>query len=358
MPLIVQCPSCSRRLKADEKHRGRTCKCPSCGHKIEIPPHEAGSEAPHPPQAPLISLARDPVKDEDARQAMPSQPGPDPPGHAPRAKGPTILDHLKNIRILGIGTRGLIIIAVIVGASLGTYYWWKSRPGITVGEPRVVDSYLALEYVRFPHAIEIIDVTPIVGTISRPDYVYDRSILFGGECSVALVRPCSSGKHLVVPVSVTQKYLFDNTPPRKWAGRIAASHFELRVGDTKLTPILLLKPFSDFVRVDTNPGGGDDKMKALLSVTRMVPSYPDLVERESGLRLTYEKKLDDRLLEVRWNDGSEAWYAATELKLIEAYFDSHKTKLNLLFDLPENPGRDAQLLHFGKPIAAFPIGPG
>jgi len=85
-------------------------------------------------------------------------------------------------------------------------------------------------------ALELINVTPIIGTVNRADTVYERSLLFGGEESVAIIRPTPNAGHLIIPVSVTQKYLIDHKASGEWTVSIRSSHFELITGERRLRP--------------------------------------------------------------------------------------------------------------------------
>jgi hypothetical protein len=43
MTIRVKCPSCQQTLKAEERHAGRTVRCPACRAPVTIPPVEVDS---------------------------------------------------------------------------------------------------------------------------------------------------------------------------------------------------------------------------------------------------------------------------------------------------------------------------
>ena len=45
MTIRVKCPTCRQTLKAEERHAGRTVRCPACGNPVTIPAPEAPSTA-------------------------------------------------------------------------------------------------------------------------------------------------------------------------------------------------------------------------------------------------------------------------------------------------------------------------
>jgi biopolymer transport protein ExbD len=53
MIISFRCPTCGKRLKADETRAGRTSKCPKCANTVKIPATSVetseGDEAPEPP---------------------------------------------------------------------------------------------------------------------------------------------------------------------------------------------------------------------------------------------------------------------------------------------------------------------
>ena len=62
MELRFLCPSCGRRLKADEEAAGMKVDCPDCGTEFRAPQPEISFPAPQPPQAETpAELARDPA---------------------------------------------------------------------------------------------------------------------------------------------------------------------------------------------------------------------------------------------------------------------------------------------------------
>jgi len=42
--MVVQCPSCSKKMSVDDKYAGRQVKCPGCGAVLQVP--QSGDEAP------------------------------------------------------------------------------------------------------------------------------------------------------------------------------------------------------------------------------------------------------------------------------------------------------------------------
>ncbi len=348
MSLVIQCPRCGLKLKADEQHTGMICKCPSCSKRIQIPSQPDASKIS---AYDLIPLAQeDPPNDNNtSRQA--AQPNQRRASYDRQSRGPTLIDHLRNVRGFGIGPKGLIIIGIIAAASIGVYIWWNSRPGIAVGQPTIVDSYTALSKIRFPSALELVAIAPIVGFVGRSDYVYERSLLPEGVSDVVVLKPWQSGEFIIIPIRISQKHLIESGAGRKWTVFLAGSHFKLKAGDRKQNAILLRKRFDDFVRVDTNPGG--DREDNPLFKLRWVPVYPPLIERDSGMKIRYAKKLDDRLLELTWNEGCEAWFAEHEMELNKAYLDSHRTEFFLFFNRPERTAQSLELTYFGKKVATF-----
>ena len=287
-----------------------------------------------------------------------SPPAPRSVGRFRQSSGPTRMDYLKNISIFGIGPKKLITIVILISMAVGAYYYFTSGDGIDVGKPRVVDVYTALAGVRYPKGIELIDVRkPIVGIATRSDGVYERSLLFGGDESVEIIRPSPNAGYLVIPVSVTQKYLLGNKSARKWTVLIQSANFELISGESRQKPLLLISTFEDFVRVDKEArielGGIKIPMK-LEPVKNYFPTYPPVVERDSGIRVEYTEELDGRLLVARWNEGCEAWQAMAELVKNKAYLDSDTIEILLLFDRPESDGTPLKLTSFGKVVAEIP----
>src|SRR5262245_9977227 len=53
MPLLVNCPACSRKLRIPDEFAGRKVKCPTCGEPFDANPSPGGAppsaETPAPP---------------------------------------------------------------------------------------------------------------------------------------------------------------------------------------------------------------------------------------------------------------------------------------------------------------------
>ncbi len=353
MDITFSCDKCGKKLKVSGKHAGQVGKCPACRNRMQIP----ATPSDYQTEEDILPLADEGDGGGKESAGASSQPAPRSDGVIRSSSGATLMDYIKNISIFGIGLKKLVTIGILISVAVGAYYYFTSGDGIDVGKPRVVDVYTALTGVRYPKAIELIKVAPIVGIVGRADTVYERSLLFGGEESVAIIRPTPNAGYLVIPVSVTQKYLIDNKASRKWTVSIRSSHFELISGERRQKPLLLATAFKDFVRVDkqaTIELGGIKVSRMFNPDKYEFPTYPPVVQRDSGIRVEYTEELDGRLLVARWNKGCEAWQAMTDLEKTKAYLDSNTTEVLLLFDRPESNGNPLKLEAFGKVVAEIP----
>jgi DNA-directed RNA polymerase subunit RPC12/RpoP len=80
MTIRVKCPSCQQTLKAEERHAGRTVRCPACRSPVTIP-----SPEPEPAEEtldPFAELAEPPAV-EQREQATPAS---SPPKKKPASK--------------------------------------------------------------------------------------------------------------------------------------------------------------------------------------------------------------------------------------------------------------------------------
>ena len=123
MPVEVACPSCSHRLKAPRRYRGKQVKCPNCANTLVVPgerprsffhfaptPWAAASASPEPLMAPAPAEGAPPIQEASPPRIQ---------TFAPRPRGPWHLRILRAYIVLSI-LLGLLsgfgaVVALIVG---------------------------------------------------------------------------------------------------------------------------------------------------------------------------------------------------------------------------------------------------
>ena len=280
-----------------------------------------------------------------------------PPPAMLRSSGPTLRDRIAGFTFLGIGPKGFIRIAIVAAVIAGVAIWLSPGEGIDVGEARIVDCYTAMRGVRHAKALEIINITPIVGTVSRNDTLYERSMLYGGTDRINVVMDSADSDFIAIPVSISEKYIMAHGGGKQWTFILENTDFELIAGDQKITAVMLAQSYPDFVRVDlqaTMELAGFEFDAKEEAEEPAFPVYPPVVERPSGMRLQYSRELEGRLQVLRWNQPCQAWRVTEFMELTRGELGPRVQDLLLIFERPKTAGQPMTLIASGDEVATIP----
>ncbi len=366
MAIAFHCSQCNKPLRVDEKHAGQKAKCPICGAQLEIPKALSPTDLPAPSEAASQDTLR------PARQDHVDEP-PDPWAMTRRyrtAKDATRKNHLVGISFLGLSVRTWIklsIAFVIVGGVI--IYLALPHKGVKVGKARIADCMVAMSEVRHPRAMEIIDATSTLNNISRSDTIYERSLLYEGNDSIVVLHDYAEAEYLLIPVTLSQKFLEQCGAAGKYTVEITRCHFALLAGGEKLAPkMMLVNSFEDFVRMDRKASYDmfGSMLGGLLGSTRSEPSGPEdwlsaypcpvaPAPRDSGINVQFHDELDGRLMVMTWSDGCEAYRATETIEKPKEHFDTlMKVKVTLVFSRPRAGGKPMKLMAFKKELTEIP----
>ena len=146
MPISMHCPNaeCGKASRLPDAHRGRWVRCPSCGHKFQVPPEPASSKS-----------TQEPVLAETLRTTVPAaKPAPSAQPGLPARIGRFVIQAR-----LGAGAFGAVYRAH--DPQLGREVALKvPHPG-SLSEPRLVERFLregrAAAGLHHPHIVPVFD---------------------------------------------------------------------------------------------------------------------------------------------------------------------------------------------------------